>query len=134
MDPYIKLQLKSLKEDLEFYRTMMKEVAKDIISGGFSDYPIFVAHQYEASIGEIILDRKELGRSWTIHASTLEEFVEKGIIQKDRESLFRDNFKDAAKFACIFMITEKGGNFVFYPYDGEGKPGPAGNNGNGQAN
>ncbi len=119
MDPYIKLQLNTLKGDLLIYRNMLRETAKDIIGQGFSDYPVFVAHQYEVNLGEIILDRKELGTSWTIQASTLEELVEKKVVEQAKVSLFRDSYKDASEFACIFMITEKGGHFVFYPYKGE---------------
>lgn len=122
MDPYIKLQLNSLKSDLLIYRNMLKETASDIICQGFSEYPVFVAHQYEVNVGEVILDRKELGTAWTIQASTLEELVEKKVILEDKVSLFRDSYKDAREFACIFMITEKGGHFVYYPYKGEQAP------------
>src|SRR5690606_16746824 len=77
--------LVGLQKDLDFYKEAIKEVSEEIIQEGLSDYPIFIAHQHQVNVGEIILDREELGTGWTIHASTLEEFIEKNIIQEDRK-------------------------------------------------
>jgi hypothetical protein len=108
--------LKSLQKDLDFYSESIKEVAMEIDVEGISSFPIFVAHQHEMKIGELILNREELGTQWTIHASTLEEFIEKGLIQKDKKDLFQKNYKDAADFMCVFVVVPEGANFVFYPY------------------
>ena len=75
-----KSPLVSLEKDLEFYADTIKEVAIEVMVEGISAYPIFIAHQHEVNIGELILNREELNTDWTIQASTFEEFVEKGII------------------------------------------------------
>lgn len=106
----------SLKKDLLFYKDAIKEVAIEIMVEGVSAYPIFIAHQHEVSIGQLILDRKELNTLWTIHASTLEEFIEKGIIKENKKEAFLKTFKDASEYACIFAIVPEGANFVYYPY------------------
>ena len=108
--------LKSLQKDLDFYSDSIKEVAVEIDVEGISSFPIFIAHQHEMNIGELILNREELGTQWTIHASTLEEFVEKGLIQKDKKALFEKNYKDPSEFMCVFTVVPEGANFVFYPY------------------
>lgn len=108
--------LKSLQKDLDFYSDSLKEVAVEIDVEGLSSFPIFVAHQHEMKIGELIIDREELGTQWTVHASTLEEFIEKGLIQKERKALFESNYKDPAQFMCVFVVVPEGANFVFYPY------------------
>src|SRR5690606_37699197 len=90
--------LKSLKADLDFYKEAIEEVASEMISQAYSEYPIFIAHQHEVKVGEIILDREELGTAWTIQASSLEEFVEVGIIEQDKKARFIEKFKDPAKF------------------------------------
>lgn len=108
--------LKSLELDLKFYDESIKEVALEIISEGISEYPIFVAHQHELSLGEPILDKEELNTSWSIHASTIEEFVEKGLIQPDKRDRFKKQYKDPHAFMCVFVIVPEGANFVFYPY------------------
>jgi hypothetical protein len=108
--------LKSLEQDLKFYAESIKEVATEIMVEGISAYPLFIAHQHEVNVGELILDKDELNTNWTIQASTLEEFVEKGIIKPDKKENFIKNYKNAHQFMCLFVIVPEGANFVFYPY------------------
>lgn len=108
--------LKSLKVDLDFYAEPIKEIAVEIMAEGLSAYPIFIAHQHEVAVGELILDKAELGTDWSIHASTLEEFVERGIIKEDRKGHFIKQYKKPEDFMCVFVIVPEGANFVFYPY------------------
>ncbi|WP_395627795.1 hypothetical protein [Daejeonella sp.] len=108
--------LKSLELDLKFYNESIKEIAVEIVAEGISQHPIFVAHQHELSLGEPILDKDELNTSWSVHASTLEEFVEKGIIQPDKKDRFIKQYKDSNAFMCVFVIVPEGANFVFFPY------------------
>ena len=108
--------LESLRKDLKIYKDSIKEVAAEILSSGVSKYPIFVAHQHEVRLGEIILDKDDLGTDWTINASTLEEFVEKNVIQKNKKELFKKNYKDPKKQICLFVIVKEGANYVYIPY------------------
>jgi len=108
--------LKSLKTDLDFYSDSIKEVATELMAEGYTQHPIFVAHQHEVNVGEPILDRNELGTQWSVHAASLEEFVERGIIKEDRKAYFVKNFKNANAFMCLFVVVPEGANFVFYPY------------------
>lgn len=108
--------LVSLEKDLALYAESVKEIAMEIIVEGISANPIFIAHQHTVSIGEVILDRKELNTDWTIQASTFEEFVEKGIITPDKKSLFLRNYKKPEDFMCVFVIVPEGANFIYYPY------------------
>lgn len=108
--------LKSLEADLKVYSESIKEVAIEIMAEGISLYPIFVAHQHEVKLGELILDKDELNTSWTIQASTLEEFTEKGIIHPEKKDKFIKQFKDPNDFMCLFVIVPEGANFIFFPY------------------
>ncbi|MFD2743411.1 MULTISPECIES: hypothetical protein [Sphingobacterium] len=108
--------LESLKIDLDFYSDAIKEVSADLIAEQYSTHPIFIAHQHSVKIGEVILDKMELNTSWSINVSTLEEFVEKGIIKEDRKDYFIKQYKPAAQFMCLFVVVPEGANFVFYPY------------------
>lgn len=107
--------LKSLETDLVLFSDSIKEVAEEILVE-LSKYPIFIAHQHEVRIGELIVDKEELSTDWNIHASTLEEFVEKGIVNSERKEFFIQNYKDPSKFMCVFVVVPEGANFVFYPY------------------
>jgi hypothetical protein len=109
--------LLSLEKDLELYSDAIKEVAIEIMVEGISSHPIFVAHQHEVKLGEIILNKEELNTNWTIQASTLEEFVEKGIINKERKEQFLKTYKKPENFMCLFVVVPEGANFVYYPYN-----------------
>lgn len=115
-NPQKESPLKSLESDLKFYSESIKEVAVEIMVEGISAYPIFVAHQHEVKLGEPILDRNELKTNWSIHASTMEEFIEKGLIQPDKQDRFIKQYKDAHHFMCVFVIVPEGANFIFFPY------------------
>ena len=56
MNETLQADLQSLKGDLILFKPSIQEVASDIITEGVSQYPIFIAHQIEIPIGEIILD------------------------------------------------------------------------------
>jgi L-cysteine desulfidase len=111
--------LKSLEIDLKLFSESLREVAVEIMVEGLSSYPIFVAHQHEVKLGELILDKEELNTEWTIHASTLEEFIERGVIKKELKQRFIDSYKNAHDFMCVFVIVPEGANFVFFPYSKE---------------
>lgn len=105
-----------LKKDLDLYKDTLRQVGLDIRLEGLSEQPIFIAHQHEVSIGEIILDRKELGTEWTIQVSTFEEFMSRGIIQESKKDVFLYSYKNPDEFACVFVVVPEGANFVFIPY------------------
>lgn len=114
-----KSPLVSLEKDLGFYAESIKETARDIMVEGISAHPIFIAHQHKVSVGEVILDREELNTAWTIQASTLEEFVEKGIIDPKKKETFLKSYKKPEKYMCLFVIVPEGANFVYFPYPEE---------------
>ncbi|WP_183580936.1 hypothetical protein HDF18_20295 [Mucilaginibacter sp. X5P1] len=108
--------LLSLETDLRFFNESIKEVAIEIMVEGLSSYPIFIAHQHEIALGEVILDRHDINSEWSIHASTLEEFIERGVIKKELKQRFIDTYKNPHDFMCVFVIVPEGANFVFFPY------------------
>ena len=108
--------LESLEVDLKYFNDSIKEVAIEIMVEGLSKYPIFIAHQHEVKLGEVIFDRHEMNTDWTIQASTMEEFMERGVIKKELRQRFIDTYKNPDKFMCVFVIVPEGANFVFFPY------------------
>ncbi|TKC04770.1 hypothetical protein FA048_18995 [Pedobacter polaris] len=114
-----KSPLISLEKDLTFYADSIKEVAVEIMMEGISLHPIFIAHQHEVSIGEVILNKADLNTDWTIQASTLEEFIQKGIIHPDKKEQFLKTYKKPENYMCVFVVVPQGANFVYYPYPKE---------------
>jgi hypothetical protein len=108
--------LVSLERDLKFFNESIREVAVEIMVEGLSLHPIFIAHQHELKLGELILDRIELNTEWSIHASTIEEFTERGIIKPELKERFLTTYKNPNDFMCLFVVVPEGANFVYYPY------------------
>jgi hypothetical protein len=108
--------LVSLERDLKLFNESIREVAVEIMVEGLSAHPIFIAHQHQIKLGEVILDRNELNTEWSIHASTLEEFVERGVIKEMLKERFLSTYKNPTDFMCLFVVVPEGANFVYYPY------------------
>ncbi len=111
--------LDSLEKDIQYYKSAIKEVADEVLENKLSEYPVFIAHELPISLGEMILDKDDFSRSWSISASTLEELTENQVIQEDKQEEFKKVYKNPQEHICIFLISEKGGNFIFYPYKDE---------------
>ena len=79
----IEAALKTLEKQIAEISDMLKEVSHDIIDGGFSNYPIFVAHQENAKIGEMILDRTEFDFPLSINATVMERLIELNILNQN---------------------------------------------------
>ncbi|MGN6177705.1 MAG: hypothetical protein ACTHNW_00885 [Mucilaginibacter sp.] len=111
-----KSPLLSLEVDLKLFSESIREVAIEIMVEGLSQYPIFVAHQHKVDLGEMILDKEELNTDWSIQASTLEEFIERGVIKKELRERFISSYKNPNNYMCIFAVVPEGANFVYFPY------------------
>ncbi|NUM32158.1 MAG: hypothetical protein HUU47_07520 [Bacteroidetes bacterium] len=119
MNQELKIELDSLQNDVDFYKTSIKEVSDEIIDEKISEFPIFIAHKSKIPFGEIILDHTELNTTWSISVSTLEEFMDKNIIENSKAGFFKANYKNPQEFICIFLITGISASFVFVPYKSE---------------
>jgi len=108
--------LLSLERELKIFKESIHEVAVEIMMEGLSTYPIFIAHQHELKLGEVILDRNDLNTDWSIHASTLEEFEERGVIKPELKDRFINSYKNPNDFMCVFVVVPEGANFVYFPY------------------
>lgn len=115
--------LEVLKEDLRFYAPMIREVSQDMIKEGYTQYPVFVAHQHQVSLGEPILLREDYAREFSIHATTLEELIEKKLVLEDRKDDFIRNYKSPKEQMCILLITPQEASFIYVPYKLKGTEG-----------
>jgi hypothetical protein len=109
-------ELAHLRGELILMKESIKETAMDIIKEGFSEYPIFIAHQDPIKIGEVILDKEDMATVWSISASTIEEFNQKNLIPEEKKPYFITNFKNPKEQFCLFVISKNSARFVFVPY------------------
>jgi hypothetical protein len=93
----------------------LKEAAYQIRKAGF-DLPIFAISKNEIPIGQLLLDKRDLGLAWNYYASFADEFLQRELIAKDKEEDFRNAYKDPDEFCCLFVVDSAFTNFVYIPY------------------
>lgn len=100
------------EKELEPYKKVMAVASDAIRDQDISKYPIFVVHQHSLEIGISILSEDE-PHPWSIQASSLEEFVSKQIVEKDKVDSFREVYKSPDEYFCVFIVSELGAKFIF---------------------
>ncbi len=102
-----------LEEEIKPYKKVMSDASDIIIAKEVSDYPIFVMHQQQVEIGIPIAELGKHKGSWSVHASSLEEFVSKQIVHQDKIEEFKKTYKNAEEHLCIFVLSELGTQFIY---------------------
>ena len=93
----------------------LKEASYQIRKADFK-YPVFPICKEHQPIGQILLRPEIHGTTWHYYASFLDEFVQRGLIVKDKIEDFESAYKDPDEFCCLFVIDPEFTNFVFIPY------------------
>lgn len=94
----------------------LKEASYQIRVRGFSDYPIFPICKEEQPVGLPLVERSQAGTVWNYYASFLDEFVQRGLIDENKQEEFKAAYKDPDEFCCLFVVDKAFTNFVFIPY------------------
>ena len=103
-----------IEQEVTPFIPTLQQAKETILDQEVSKYPIFVVHQHELEIGVTLIEKCEESL-WNNHASTLEEFVTKQIVQEDKVDEFRRVYKEHPDDFCLFVISELGANFIFLP-------------------
>ena len=97
----------------------LKEASYQIRKRGFSDYPIFPISKGEATIGQLLYGKNDLGLEWNYYVTYLDEFVQRKIIKKEKAEDFTSVYKDPDEFCCLFVMDDQFTNFLFIPFPEE---------------
>lgn len=116
-DPLEK-ELKALQNELTEYSGQLLEITRELLKERVTEFPVFIAHQTDVSLGEIIIDLKEYEVPYSISVSTVEEFVEAGLIQKEKLSAFRDAFGNPVNNMCVFWVHGDNARYILFPFAG----------------
>lgn len=108
-------QYQQLERELAVYGGILGTAADTIVEKEVSEYPIFAVHQQIFDVGLPLIERERTNGNWSVNASSLEEFVTKQIIQPDRVASFQEAFKPVETHVCLFVLSELGAKFIFYP-------------------
>ena len=104
-----------LEEDLRRYRKALIGALEIMLDQEISNYPIFIVHQQELEMGVKVIEASENTGIWSVHASSLEEFVVKQIIDENKIEEFKKIYKEHSDNLCLFVLSEIGAKFIFYP-------------------
>lgn len=101
-------------EDLSITKVYIDKVLEEIKLNDVSNYPIIVLSKSDILLGLKIIDKKELDINWSFNISHLEEFVIKGIVQKDKAEDFINVYKEHDEHYCLFItLTETEADFAY---------------------
>jgi hypothetical protein len=104
-----------LEDDLRRYRKALNEALDIMLDQDVTNYPIFIFHQQELEMGVPIIEAGESTGLWSVHASSLEEFVMKNIIETEKVDEFRRVFREHDHHLCLFVLSELGAQFIYIP-------------------
>ena len=104
-----------LEEDLRRYRKALNQALEIMLDQEISKYPIFIFHQQELEMGIPIIQAGENTGSWSIHASSMEEFLVKNLLDQEKIPDFQKLYKSHDNHFCLFVLSELGAQFIFYP-------------------
>lgn len=108
--------LGTVSQDFVKLADNIKEVSYQIRKRGFSDYPIFIICRVDIPLGQLLYKKEEVGTEWNYYVTYMDEFVQRKIIEKDKEEEFKANYKNPDEFCCLFVIDGEFTKFVFIPY------------------
>lgn len=105
-----------ISEDFVKVCDQLKEASYQIRKRGFSENPIFLLSQTEVEIGALLIGPDELQNQYFYRASYMQEFLDRKLIGEESVLLFKENYKDAEEYCCLFVLIGDFSGFVFIPY------------------
>jgi hypothetical protein len=108
--------LGTISSDFVKVSDTLKEASYQIRKREISAFPVFPVCKDKQPIGQIIIPREQANTDWNYYASFMDEFVQRGIIDADKQDDFKNAYKDPDEFCCLFVIDKEFTNFVFIPY------------------
>jgi len=107
--------LGTISQDFVRVADALKEASYQIRKAGF-EYPIFPICKEAQPVGQLLFDQIQNGTDWNYFASFLDEFLQRGIVEKDKLEDFEKAYKDPDEFCCLFVVDKEFTNFLFIPY------------------
>ncbi|HTE34530.1 MAG TPA: hypothetical protein VK666_29330, partial [Chryseolinea sp.] len=89
--------LGTISEDFVKVSDTLKEASYQIRKAGFT-FPIFPLCKEDQPIGQLLLHPAKNGTTWYYYASFLDEFIQRGLIEKGNEQGFQEAYRDPDEF------------------------------------
>ncbi len=107
--------LGTISSDFVNVADTLREASYQIRKAGF-DFPLFPICKEQQPIGQLLLEPARNGTTWYYYASFLGELLQRELIASDRESDFKEAYKDPDEFCCLLVIDPEFTRFVYIPY------------------
>ncbi len=108
--------LGKITQDFVLVADFLKEASYQMRVRKISTHPIFLMSKTVLQTGALLIKIGEKENTWNYYIAMMEEFVQKGLIDVEKQEDFINVYKDADEFCCIFMVMESFTNFIFIPY------------------
>lgn len=105
--------LYNLESDIKVLKKELNETVKAIVDGGYSKFPVILAHADDIAIAQKVIDKNDHQTHFNFSASTLEEMVAREIVIKDREKDFKQQFQVNSDKFCVLLVHPDSMKFIF---------------------
>ncbi len=107
--------LGTISQDFVKVCDTLKEASYQIRTAGF-EFPVFPISKDKLPIGQLLIPKGPLQLEWNYYASFLNEFVQRELVDPNKEEEFKKNYKDPDEFCCLFVVDGAFASFVYIPF------------------
>jgi|TARA_B110000503_G_scaffold143637_1_gene246547 hypothetical protein len=107
--------LTEVEQDIKALKKELNETVKAIVDGGYSEFPILLAHADDIAIAQKVIEKDVYQTHFHFSASTLEEMVTRKIILSEKQGDFEKQMKANANSFCILLVHPDSMKFIFTP-------------------
>ncbi|GLU51839.1 hypothetical protein [Dyadobacter frigoris] len=105
-----------VSQDFVRVSDQLKDASYQIRKRGFSENPIFVITNEEVDLGVLLIGSTEMTNRYNYRASFMQEFLDRKLIGEESVDLFKENYKNADEYCCLFALIGDFSGFIFVPY------------------
>ncbi|MEO6685069.1 MAG: hypothetical protein ABIN24_03860 [Dyadobacter sp.] len=105
-----------VSQDFVRVSDQLKDASYQIRKRGFSENPIFVITNEEVDLGVLLIGSTEMTNRYNYRASYMQEFLDRKLIGDESVDLFKENYKNADEYCCLFALIGDFSGFIFVPY------------------
>lgn len=109
----IKSILENLENEIKLLKEPLLETIEAIKSEGFSNYPVIICHPMPIPLGEVVLEKTELGLSFNYSATTIEDLIKMKILLVEKVKPFMLEWQKNKDHFCFLLILSDFQKFIF---------------------